>query len=727
MSIVYETILGKLGSRWSLNFKPRARRVALSPLGRFYDREFELAIGIQVGEEIRILPFSSEYPAFANVEQEITPVSVTYYAWEPSLGVRVEFEFISPFYPRDAKLSTAPLFYVEAKLENIGKPRLKGDAALTDQEKMLDGKLFLRLSGVGMEELQAQSSGFSFAMNCSVDPALAKLKWMDRTKGRAFSEGVFRGQVGVAALDPDAEVEPGRVTSTFSLRHKESVRFTSILAGYTGERVLQVGDEHFQFKYTESFADLQDVLRYGIAERDRLLKKSSMFSACITGASLDKSAASLIAFSMQSYLSNTWWMSDGRGKEWFSVWEGNCAYHSTIDVEYNTALFYLMLWPELLEMTFSEWTHYEKPGGYMSHDVGKFLSIQGMEYGHDMQVEENCNFILLLYALVKFTGNESLIEKYYEQVGRLTQYLIDSDTTGNGFPNTGTANTIDDAGTAVQYAKEQTYLGMKALSAFAAVREFARFRSDGALLRRCDERIGAIRTTLDRDAWLGDHYAVCLQVDASGLKDVWEGQALAGELPGWDAYSIYPSNGLLYLLMTGTPVPLDLERMKRDIASATEQSMTRYGCTHSSKDESGNLWISQNVWKDFTAAYLGLDLLGLADKYWDYELYENSQGHGGCFVDAPPRGHLNYYPRGVASIGLLYAMGGVQTDVTARTIRFNPVRLPLRIPLLPLADWNRASVPWAEFRLERGRVAFTLEHDGALDGYRIFVFDEEKE
>ena len=56
-------------------------------------------------------------------------------------------------------------------------------------------------------------------------------------------------------------------------------------------------------------------------------------------------------------------------------------------------------------------------------------------------------------------------------------------------------------------------------------------------------------------------------------------EELKGNIEGWDAYSIYPSNGLFYLLMTGTEIEIDIDSFRNDIYTSTQKSMTRYGCS----------------------------------------------------------------------------------------------------------------------------------------------------
>jgi xylan 1,4-beta-xylosidase len=192
-------------------------------------------------------------------------------------------------------------------------------------------------------------------------------------------------------------------------------------------------------------------------------------------------------------------------------------------------------------------------------------------------------------------------------------------------------------------------------------------------------------------AWLDDHFAVCLDRTTKGLINPWTKQPLPeGELEGWNAYSLYTSNGLLYLLATATPLPagLDLERFRLDLVNSRRESLIEYGCTHSSADLS-NIWVSQNLHRDFSGAYLGVDPGGMLERYWAFEQFENSVGRGGCFVDTYGANHLHYYPRGITSLGIFPALAGMRLDKVAGVQEFKPVRAPLRLPLLNLCDWAK--------------------------------------
>jgi len=333
-----------------------------------------------------------------------------------------------------------------------------------------------------------------------------------------------------------------------------------------------------------------------------------------------------------------------------------------------------------------------------------------------MPVEENTNFILLTYALWKFTGRKRILRENFSTIKQLTDYLIHADKTGNGFPNVGTANTIDDATPAVQSAGEQVYLGVKTYCAANAAALMAKEMGEEALATEAEKLCRLIKRTLDRDGWRGDHYGVTLLPEGAEAVDMLSKKKQ--RLEGAAAYSIYTANGTLYLLATMTRLGLNEDRLRKDVLSALPASLTEYGCTHSSADK-GNVWISQNVWRDLVAAYLGVDVLDMAERYWAFQLFENAQGRGGCFVDTYGWNYLRYYPRGAVTFGLLYAMGGVRVDRPNRKLALQPIRVPSRIPLLSFADWKRKRIPWVEFTIKNGRIRHSISHATCLRGMKI--------
>lgn len=726
MGLLQEAQIGRLGSRFSMNFRPREHAVHLSPMGRFYDRPVGIGVGVRLPQGTFILPFA-DLPGsvhFSRVEQEFFVEGVEFLARDEKLGIEFSCRFHSPFYPQDRKVSGAPFFYIE----------LSARSFLHGRERFapVEGEWFFSLEGgeVGEDD----------SLRLSFTSSVVKETWYFGNERPAehrseFSEGSFAGEVRVVPLDPGSgwrsAAEMGNVcyTKPFTIASpRESVHESLVIAAYQGGAVFRAWEEECRFLYTHDFHDIDSVIEYARTRREELLEKTVRFTETVHGSSLGEAARSLLACGFQNYLVNTWWVK-GEREDHFFVWEGWCAFHSTLDVEYNNAWFGLLYWPELLEKQLDAWVKSFRPGGYPSHDLGILLEVKRQVYPHDMPVEESCNLLLVAFALWRWRGYQGWRDHLSELL-RAVEYLLSSDTTGNGYPNVGVSNTIDDAAATVQYAREQTYLAIKTWSALKAISEMLEWAGEvdahRATVERIEEMCARIEKTLDGEAWLGDHYAVCLPQSPEGLFDVWTGRPVdESDLAGWDAYSLYSPNGLLFLLAGGLRPGLDLERIRLDLLKAVEKSLTPYGCTHSSVDRS-NVWLSQNLWRDQIAAYLGVDLFDMTERYWRFLEWENTQGRGGCFVDTYGWNWLSYYPRGVTAFGHLAALAGLQVNTQERSVALAPVRLPCRIPLLPLADWSEGSIPWLHCWLEGGALRWRVEGASAK-GWRLDLASPEGE
>ncbi len=710
MGLLQEAIIGRLGSRFSLDFRPKEKSVYLSPMGSFYDQAVEMGIGLRLGGEIYILPFANIEGTkhFIKVEQEFLMEGLDFKVRDEKLGLEFACRIYAPFYPEDRQISTAPFYYIDLEVRSFLHGR-----SLFEQ---VNGEWFFSISGSHI--------GNNNEILLPFESELVKDCWYNTDEcpveaHSKFSESTFAGEVKIVPLKSDSSWQVSTnstnvcLSKQFNLESNHQVlQETLIIAGFQPDTVLKAWKKNCRFLYTDYFSNIDEVIKYARTEREKVLRKNDLFVKTIDNSTIGEAAKSLIACGFQNYLVNSWWVLDDNNSDWFFIWEGWCAFHSTLDVEYNNAWFALLYWPELLEKQLNAWYNNLQPEGFPSHDIGILLEVNNQVYPHHMPVEESCNLLLLTFAIWRFRGYQKW-QKYLPEVFKVVNYLLTTDTTGNGYPNIGVANTVDDAAATVQYAKEQTYLALKVLSALTAYLELAKALPESKVPKELNEKsmavMAKIRNTMDTVAWLDDHYAVCLPQSAEGLRDVWTGREIGDtELVGWDAYSLYTSNGLLFLLAAGVKPDLDYERIKTDLTKALYKSLTPYGCTHSSIDRS-NVWLSQNLWRDQISGYLGIDLLDMTERYWRFLEWENTQGRGGCYVDTYGWNWLSYYPRGVTAIGLLASMAGLKVKATEKTIEIAPVRCPSRFPLLILADWEKGTVPWMNCRLDNGEPVYRLE------------------
>jgi len=99
--------------------------------------------------------------------------------------------------------------------------------------------------------------------------------------------------------------------------------------------------------YTELFADLADVLRFGLARADAWLARARQEDQALRNSSLSADQQFLLAKSIRSYFGNTQLLRDGDGWRWV-VNEGSCNMINTLDLAVDMAFYEAREHPWLL-------------------------------------------------------------------------------------------------------------------------------------------------------------------------------------------------------------------------------------------------------------------------------------------------------------------------------------------------------------------------------------------
>jgi hypothetical protein len=689
--------LGRLGSRLNLIFEPQNNRVRQSALGMFLDEPADLMIGVEDTTGTRhVFPFSTRGTPLRYVETRLTPTSVTWVGACVPLYVLVECTFTAPFWPQDEKTSLWPGYYISIAVRPMNRIRWH-----KQQPPPAEVKVVFDLQRKG-RITPGPKTALEFTLPVSLVPS---------NQDTILADWPVKVQTDLVARTRD-QIEP--VTSGWQLRDgvlETTVAITRnqpnaapllMWTAHTDSVVLETGNQPARFRYVRHWPALEDAVSHGKKHAKKLLARAATFDTLIASSALSVPAQQLFSQSLQSYFMNTWWCDRIDGREWFSVWEGSCLFHSTVDVEYNVSPFYYLLWPHLLGLQLRQWTDHLKPnqrgpGRYLDHDMGAGSVVNGTEYGHIMGVEEAGNYLLMLNAHVRFNGDTKILREpaIRDAIRDMTDYLLWTDQRGRGFPTEDVANTVDDGCPALQFGREQVYLAVKRLAALRAAEALLpRIGKHPKTLRNIRQAVALTKRTLRKNAWLGDHYAVCIDADASTVIDPYTNKPFGkGKLEGWDDYHIYASNGLLLLLMTGTMPDRDLVApMRRDIASALQAALGPYGCSHNAGDPM-NVWISQNIWRDCVAHYLNEPIPDLTSRYWEMQVWSNTGDQAKCFVDTYLNNNLSRYPRGIACAGYLMSLAGLQLDRTRRLQKLAPVIQDGQIPLFPLADWKKEKIP----------------------------------
>jgi len=465
--------------------------------------------------------------------------------------------------------------------------------------------------------------------------------------------------------------------------------------------VMVVQHEVSAFRYQRHVSNLDEVCAWARANADRIEQAAAEFAAIVSNHSLGESVNRMLAYTFHSWLINTWWVDSPTYGEWYACWEGSCYFHSTVDVEYNQMPLYFAIWPELARMLLNQWPRFAQAGEaslgergkgtlFLSHDIGAGVVSNGQVYPHPMEVEENANYLLAALAYWRRTGDDSPLRANHKTITQLLDFLVAADTNNNGVPDEGVSNTIDDACPAVQFAREQVYLGVKTHAALLAGAAILTHLGDSpAPYLAQAERLLA---TINAEGWRDDHFLVCLPSAVQGAFNAWTGKPVTdAEMANWDSPHIYTSNGLVLLDMIGFAHPLDGEKVRDDLLTAREATLTRYGCRHLARDDNA-VWMAMNIWRDFAAAYRGHDFLNDMERYWDWQTTVNSN-EVMLFYETAFGNQLCFYPRGVAVWGVFDAVSGLRYDKVLGSKTFAPLRANMHVPLLTLADWSTVSVP----------------------------------
>ncbi|MFW6045223.1 MAG: glutaminase domain-containing protein [Planctomycetota bacterium] len=709
-----------LGSRFNLIFSPADNTLYQNAFGEFREQALSLVAGIRTPDgRVLSLPFTDEAAVFSHLEHDNTITSLTYRGVEPELAAEVELTVRAPFYPRQQRLSTAPVYYVDLTVRRVHRWRGSSPA-----KPLQSGVLLFDLGGDGIRFGEAED-GFSYRF----------ISTSERERGPdGEGEGRRSFPVDCTVRCRNGDVEgPGRIALPFDFGGQDEASLDMLWTCWVEESALEVKGESSSFKYREFFSSEDKLASWSWKNAEEIEPQCDFVDSLFEDWSLGRATSNMSALAMHSYLANTWWTRHRDG-EWFSVWEGNRYNHSSVDVEYNVAVAYLALWPELLDMQLREWAECEEDGqekyggdwkdtAFLRHDMGKNYVIGEQGYPHDMEVEANADYLLMLAARTFFTGELSLAKELLPLCRRLAEFIIASDTTGSGFPDTGTANTVDDACPALQYGREQTYLAVKAQAALWALAELEdEVCEDEGDAERWKAFTAKSVKKLNEKAWVKDHFALTLDRTTRGLVDPWSGDELPeGELEGWDDCSIYTSNGLLYLFMANIKMPRwNRGRLARDIATAEERTRSRYGNSHTGRSDE-TVWFSQNLWRDYVAAYLEMDMLNNAERCWDYQLLMGCQPDAALYQDSTPQNDLSFHPRGATVVGASMAAAGLKLNRVDGELLLCPVKGTLRVPLLPLVDWENMKAPWLTVRTREGVATARIENEDLAGKLTVMV------
>lgn len=707
-----EAVIATHGSRFFLDLRPQWREVLTSPLGLFGSEPRDAALGFILDGKTYSLPLFRErrdWRVPQGIREERSATGVVYHL--PLDGYEATIGLHAPFDPGDRELWGLPVIVVDF------------DVTRTDPTKPA------RIGGAFHLRHETDATTRTVKATRGVDGVVAA-RVQD---GRTAEYGMFAQTVARAERDvrrPFFQARDGFISSTLLFDTSAGPATARVyFVGFDPGPTLDVEGVPHQLEYARRFGSIEAVASHAANNDELLLRGARRVDALFADPTWPPSVREFASYALPSFALNTVWTRGRDGAAFASVTEGYCRYHSTLDVAYNASAWMLWFAPDLLRHDLLAWPRFRRDDVF-PHDIGIDERVLGPEYSHEMPVEENTNFALLLHAYTFATGDVDVARALHDDLRAALRYVEQSDTDGDALPDQGTANTLDDAPAAVQFAHEQTYLAVKCAAAFEAGAALSALLEDRDRAESWRARAAAIARAVEDRAFLGTHYVAAIDASTQGLEDPW-GRPLwrigvdvdAACVPGGDQAHPYTTVGLPWLWRAGGATVLDPDRMRIDLATAAKRAATRYGTAHGERSE--NLWVSQNLFRDASAAYLGVDVL---DRFEGYVALQRDRAREldrrlfAGFCDSPFNRALSYYPRGMAFLLTLEATAGMRIDRVARTLTFKPVRAPFALPLPLLADWKTGRIP--RFVVERtadGKAEARIEHGERLEGLEITV------
>jgi hypothetical protein len=697
--------LARLGSRFGLLFDPQRRRVMHSGLGRFFDEPLDLSVGMidPQGRE-RVLPLTPDGRTLLGCEQFERINSITFRGHCANCGVRFELNVHSPFYPRDESLCLLPVFYLELRL--IREPRLR---LRRNPNPPGNVRLFIRLKRPDTQITHAPGR-IDLSYDVPLFPRYQASAGTDEPHGSTdrldMPADVRRVRVveRIQSLNDDAAPstdEQGRVGLTLDLPVTDEgsgIKWRLIWASHIADPVMDDRGSPAKLRYNRHWPDVDAVMSAAVANRDDNLAHSRRFEKLLEQAPLDRAQWHLLVLTFQSWLSNTFWCDRPDGSDLLAIWDGNFFEHNRIDALSAQAPLLLSLWPDLLEKLLEQAAaltteHKPSEGLLIAENAGWGLSFGSPATRRSCPVEHNAQFLLLLGAHAHITGHTALMTRHSELIRRLGSFLLWADRDESGLVSQGTVSSIEDSIAALRRGPHQTYLSiMRACGLMMAGDMLSRLEvTDAANVLRTAAADAVPK--IESETWIGDHYSVCVDRSNAALLEAGEEVPL-GVARGWQDYSIHTTQALLLPALTAQPLGFDLQRLRLDMASAHRETLGPYGCTHTSSDLT-NLSISLNLWRDFVARYIHADVPMVNHRYWDLQLYSNTELQCMGYADRYVGHEMAFGSRGAAAMGYFFAGPRLQLDrLDGEFFAVDPDRHHAqRWPLLALADWAASKVP----------------------------------
>lgn len=631
----------KFGSRFNIYTNFNTKQTFIGTMGMDFDNENNIKIILKDNKQIQLFPLND------NINYEID-IGLTYQKIVYDLNdMKISFSIISPFYPTKTfdeeiiKINTAPFLYGIIEIFN-------------PKSKKQSGKILISLDKVIASK--------------NIDLKYPTLYFKDSLNPKFIKSNKKQNSTLILSLlNKDSTFTEKGISINFNIEPSKTKKIIFVLAGYNQNNVIEdlKSNGNYKFYYTKHFGNIEEIVRYAFENYDFIINKTNEFEDKLTKSNLDKKTKWVIAQSFHSYISNTWLVYNSKYNiTKFFVWEGccDCCYWiNTVDVAHEYGVFEGLEIPWALRLQLEEWASNIKEdeyGTFIQHDLGKALKIVNKSFYYvQMPVEENSNYILLLYWYWKKTGDDNFILNKISLIKSLVKSLINRDKNKNGIADVGVGwTTYDGITEALRSSPDNTYLGVKEMAAYIAASEIFDYFNINNEEIEAKKQAEIIKNSI-KEAYEEYGY-IPISLDRSFVD--------------WDSYSTIIAEGLFYLALTNTSSEIidELIPVFSDNYNKSYNKCKReFGINLVCKDLINyNYNKFPNIWQIYPdVSWLSKMMVEdlISNRLFTYKtdsfnyafdrLINNPRGYSDAYLTTVNQsGWLNFYPRGVVSYALLF-------------------------------------------------------------------------
>jgi hypothetical protein len=696
----------RFGSRFSCSFSSGEKAFHTGSLGMDLDDLRQMMVGFEGENNAKFCLRTSQLPTgyqYLADQKMASGMTFTEISGSQKGNISLSLKIVSPFTPSDSlgdekaiKCSIVPAFYFVLEAKNTGSKPVKGklkigfDAIPYNRDKQMNISWWQR--GILANEL--------FFKDNSISNGLIALKPEKAGETRHFNTGSYNG------LEYELNLAPGSSstkTLVYATHNTGQVMYNEKL------------NQKLTFHYLKYWKSLDQVLDYTIKEKSYLMAQSEKMENFLQRSKRSGEEKWLAALSFRTDIANAFLLDDERGKTWFYNTEGRFRHLNTIDVAHETELVAVFT-PWRLKMMLEQWSDYltfkeqyvgsgrslkgikmnlegvsaSELGPFLYHDVGNYPFIfeaEGYDFGPMMPVEENSNFVLLLYWYWKLSSDNAFAARHLGMIDVLMRSLINRDSDGNGLADYGVGWSSYDVSDALKRSPDNVYLGVKQYVAYTLAADLfdkltvtaqrpkttplAVEDEDGKSL---DGNAKALfeKSIIDNRYLRAKQARYCREEATKILATLKATQTALGYLPmsleksfkGWDQQSILLAEGLFLPGLAGADMPALKELaafLKPEYDKALAKSQTPYGIKLSSGEDV--TWFSKVMVMDgVNNLWFGGKLSHATYAYrWNQN---NDQAYQDGAFSLTKEWPGNWYPRGLSVFNYFlveqFPKGGVQ-------------------------------------------------------------------